>query len=114
MRMHADGSCVENGVKRFRGQSEAGHGFATDGASEFASLLFTARADRDLSARASESYRCGTSGAPGTKKEYTTLGEMEFLFERAEHADVIGIRSSERTVGADDDGVYGADIGGEI
>ena len=39
---------------------------------------------------------------------------MEFLFERAEDADVVGVRTGERSVGADDDGVDGADVGGEV
>ena len=47
---------------------EARDGFAADGASEFASFLFAAGADRDLSAGASECDGSGASGASGAEE----------------------------------------------
>ncbi len=112
--MHADGSRVENGVEFFGAQGESRNGFASDGASEFAGLLFAAGADRDLRACAGESDGGSASGTSGAEKEDAALGEVELFFERAEDADVVGVRTGERAVGADDDGVDGADVGGEV
>src|ERR1700761_3624198 len=112
--MHADGSGVDDGVEFFGAQSEAWDGFAADGAGKFAGLLFATGADGDLRAGASECDGGGASGASCTEEEDAALGEVELFFERAEDADVIGVRTSERAIGTDDDGVDGADVRCEV
>ena len=114
MRVHADRGGVDNRVERFRAKGESRDGFATNRAGKIVSLSLAPRADRDLRTMSRQRDGGGAGGTSGAIKEDAALGEMEFLFERAEDADVIGVRTGERAIRADNDGVDGADIGGEV
>lgn len=114
MRVHADGGGIDDCVERFGAESESRHNFAADGSSKFTSLRFATRANRDRGTGPSKSERSGARGTSRTKNEYTALGEMQFLLKGAKHADIVGVRTGQRTVGTDDDCINGADVGREI
>ena len=75
---------------------------------------FATGANRDGGTGTRERESGSARGTAGAENEDATFGEVKFLFEGAEHTDVVGVRTSQRTVGADDDGVDRADVGGEI
>ena len=63
--------------------------------------------------RARERECGGSGGAAGAKYQDAAGGEIKFFLEGAQHADVVGVGSIERTVTANRDGVYGANIRGQ-
>src|ERR1700731_2937973 len=113
MRVHADGSGIEDGVKGLRAQSTARDDFATDSAGQFARCIFTARADVNAGTRTRESEGSGTSGSASAEDQYAAFRERQFFLQRAQDADVIRIAAVERTIAAHHDCIHRAYVRGQ-
>ena len=75
---------------------------------------FSRRAQiRDVGACSRESERGGSCDTARAEDQDAASGQTKFLLEGAQNPDVVGIAAEERTIAPDDDGVDGANLGGE-
>src|SRR5260370_487680 len=100
VRVHADRSGVEDGVKKFRAQSATRDDFSLHGAGQFFGGFVTAGANSDDGTSASERERSGARGAARSKDQRTASFDSEFFLQRAKNTYVIRVATVERAVAA--------------
>src|SRR5438552_2136928 len=108
--MHPDGGGVQNGVEGFGAQSSAGQRLYAESASELPCGFFAASADSDGCAGTHQRKNGSSGRATGPENQDAAAFDAEFLLERTEQAEVVGVATIERSVAANDHGVNRANF----
>src|SRR5260370_41671716 len=105
MSMHADGSGIQDGVKRCPPQPSARKDFAADGFGQLMGGLFAPRTNPNEGAGLRESERRGSGGSTRSEDQDAAPGQRKLFLESTQNPDIIGIAAEKRTIGPDDHGV---------
>src|SRR5260370_42099440 len=108
--MHAKGSGIQDGVKRFVLQRAARNDVAPGGFGQFSRRLFSSRTNSNESARLRKSERRGSGSAARPKDQDAAPGERKLFLEGTQNSDVIGIAAEKRTISPDDYSVNSANL----
>src|SRR6266446_2014510 len=109
-RMHADGSGIQDGVKRFAAQRPTRKDFTADGSGQFPRSLFPPRTNYNESASLRKSERRSSRSAARPKDQDAAPGQRKLFLEGTQNPDVISIAAEKRTISPDDHGVDGANL----
>src|SRR5260370_31807964 len=110
MRMHADGSGIQDGVKRCPPQRSARKDFAADGFGQLMGGLFAPGANSYESASLRKSERRGSGGSTRSEDQDAAPGQRKLFLESTQNPDIIGIAAEKRTILPDDHGVYSTNL----
>src|SRR5207253_10451487 len=91
VRVHADGRGVQDGVEKLGAQSSAGHNFSAEDAREFPCGFFAARTDRNGRSGTSQRKNGCSSRTARAEDQDAAAFDAEFLLERTEQAEVVGV-----------------------
>src|SRR5438445_13692809 len=111
--MHADGSGIQDGVKRFAAQRAAPNDFAANGFGQFLRGLFSPRTNANARASLGKRARRSSRGATRTEDQDAAPSQRKLFFEGAQNPDVIGIAAGKRTIAPDDHSIDGGNLRGQ-
>src|ERR1700722_767854 len=105
MRVHTDGSGVEDGIELFGWQSLARNGFAAADTGELASGDFATGADGNRGTGTSEREGGGAGGAACPENQDAAIAELDAGRQRAEDGEIIGVAAVQGAISTDSYGV---------
>src|SRR5690348_16078265 len=110
VRMHADGSSVQDGVKLLGPKCTARYCFRVYGSRQSACGNRAPSTDAHRRTGPNEGEGRGARRASGAENQHAAAGNAELPLKSGQHTRVIGVVSVQAAVFPDHDGIHGADL----